>query len=160
MPEPFPVIHQNLAILTPTDQKVLPVPLGDWNNIKRRIRTMSASTDRLETFAWAAFGAAISFFLVAVTFPFSVEWSKTIAGVEHVNWPAFVTEAASCILTLVFVISGILAIRFADARQKQQNEMRGWVIEDMEAFECRHEPVVNAEENTLAEIPGAFLQRQ
>jgi len=64
------------------------VPLADWNDLQERITKINSPTAHLEAFGWAAIGASISFFAVAISLPFSVDWSKIVANVEHVNWPA------------------------------------------------------------------------
>jgi len=81
----FPVIHRDLTLLTPIAQDGLPVPLADWNDLQERITKINSPTAHLEAFWWAAIGASISFFAVAISLPFSVDWSKIVANVEHVK---------------------------------------------------------------------------
>ncbi|MGA2031702.1 MAG: hypothetical protein ABSG68_05560 [Thermoguttaceae bacterium] len=136
----FPVIHQNLTLLTPADQKVLPVPIADWKRIQERIASTQDPTARLEASGWAAIGASLSFLALAVTLPFSVEWSKVIEHAEYVNWPAVNTEGGSIVLTIAFLGFGVLALYWAGVKQKLPARMGEWLVEDMRDFESRHSP--------------------
>jgi hypothetical protein len=64
----YPIIRQNLTVLPPADQKVLPVPIANWNRLQERIKVAKDPTARLEAFGWAAVGAALSFLAVVISF--------------------------------------------------------------------------------------------
>jgi len=144
MNDNFPVIHRDLTLLTPLAQEGLPVPLADWNKLQERITEIKDPTARLEAFGWVAIGAAISFFAVAISLPFSVEWSKIIANVERINWPAILTEGSAIFLTLSFLASGWLALYWAGAKQRLQAKMGEWLVQDMKSFQDLHSPAQRA----------------
>ncbi len=138
MSDLFPVIQQNLTVLAPAAQKVLPVPIANWHRLQERIKETKDPSARLEACAWAALGAALSFLAVAITLPFSVEWSKTAGNVEHINWWPVVTEGVAIFLTLLFLGVGILALYWSGLKRKLQAKMGEWLVEDMRDFEGRH----------------------
>jgi hypothetical protein len=73
-----------------------------------------------------------------ITLPFSVEWSKITANVEHVNWAAVATEGGTSFLTLLFLGLGCLALYWAAVKRELQANLGEWLIEDMQDFQARH----------------------
>jgi hypothetical protein len=151
----FKVSHF-LNLLTPSEQQALPVPLDEWHRIMNRIKKCNEPTNRLEAFAWGAVTAGLSFLLVAVTLPFSVEWSKVVvidsSSVERLNWPAMITEGVCGSLALLGFVTSGLAFYWANKKQKLLSELGESLINDMQAIEDRYSPQIH--QPTLQKKPG------
>jgi hypothetical protein len=120
-----------------------PVPLATWIKLQERIKETHDPTANLEAIGWAALGAAVSFLVMAFSLPFGVEWSKIQDQIEHVNWPAFITEIAAVALTLYLLAIGGLALHWARTKKKLQAKMGDWLIDDMQHFQSLHTPSRN-----------------
>ena len=134
----YPVVKQEFTVRTPMAQEALLVPIGDWKKYKERIKNLNTSANWFAAFGWAAMGAAVSFLVAAITFPFSVQWSEVIDEVEHIRWCPVVTELAVSSLGVLLLAFGGLALFWAYSTTKMQSEFAGLLIEDMEDLERRN----------------------
>ena len=139
MDKSYPVSHKDI-LLAPATQRLLPVPITYWDRLQERIRESEDPTAHLGTIASAALGSAVSLLAVAVSLPFSVEWSRISANIEHINWPAVATEGAVSFLGLLLLGIGCLTLYWASVKRKLLAKMGERLSEDMRDFKAQHTP--------------------
>jgi hypothetical protein len=145
--EPKPLgFSQTFTVLTPPSEQMLPVSIQQWEQFMRRIERAADPVSWLGSFGWACVGFAGSALLTAVTFPFSAEFTRqTVEGntvTREPNLFALIVAITSWVLVVFASILGVIAILFARTRQQDSATILHTVVEDMQAYQKRHIPVV------------------
>ena len=99
----------------------------------------------LDNAGWFCLGISASCILVAITFPFMVEFVKTLpSGAEKLNLPAFWAESACILLAIGLLVGGVAALTFGYLQRRTQTGKREWIIEDMRIHMEKHPSLSSA----------------
>lgn len=128
---------QKSALLLPRPEKLITVSIEQWNRYMDRIRECNDSSHSYESLGYACVGIAISFLIAAITFPFSVEFSRKLDGSTQANLPAITTEVACVAIPISTGVLSIYSFRFASQHRKDRETIRQVIVEDMQAHADR-----------------------
>lgn len=143
---------QKPSILGVAAESYLPVPLAHWRKIMERIDEIDDHSATWTNVAWACVSAGVSFGLVAVTLPFSVEFTRYVptdhgAVSEVLNWPALLTEVGCLLFALCAAVGAVCSFCAARTERQSSAKIRRMILEDMQFLEGR----------CIQESPGGSL---
>jgi hypothetical protein len=113
---------QDYEIIPPQRQKVYPISIKEWSNLKLKIKEIRDDANLYHTIGSVLLGTALSTFITAIITDFTNEKSLWIC------WSIF----------FVTGFSGILSLHFGQQQRKVQNRKSEDVIEQMDLIEDRY----------------------
>lgn len=113
---------QDYEIIPPQRQKVYPISIKEWNNIKQRISEIRDDANLYHTIGSVLLGTALSTLITALISDFTTEKSLWIC------WSIF----------FITGLSGLLSLHFGREQRKVQNRKSEDVIEQMDLIEDRY----------------------
>jgi hypothetical protein len=110
----------------------------------KRIETCGEPTQFYDSAGWAAIGAGIGCILTAIAFPFSANFTTTVAASGStpasttVNLLAVLTQVFFTVGGVAFLACGGLSLRFAKDQRRSDKRLRDVIVEDMQELKDQY----------------------
>jgi len=122
---PFHISH-DYEILPPEKEKAYPIPMSDWEYLKKKLRAIQSTVPLFHTVGTVLLSVAGSALLAAISLP-RVE-SQIGSSTISICWVIFIAT----------LISGLLSMYFASQQRKVVSASKDDVLDEMERMEHRY----------------------